>query len=334
MPQGLVSILILTWNSREAAVAAVASALEQTHPEVEVIVLDNHSADGTALDLARRFAGRIQVVRAERNTGFAEGCNRLIALARGDFLLLLNPDARLDPDYLERALPAFQDPRVGLVSGLLLREDRRTVDSSGQFLSRSRKVIDRGFGKPADARRDAPGPVLSVCGAAALYRREMVAALGDGTAFFDPDYFAFFEDLEAGWRAWRAGWKAVCVPEARAVHQRSGGAARGWGLAFSRPDDILAHIVLNRWLMILRHDSASSFLRDLPWIAGRDLALFAALALRRPRVLGKLWSLRGSLRRAWGRRAADRRRRGTWGAWSRRVPPRGIWAAPAGGPRP
>lgn len=329
MPDPLVSVLLLTWNSRDVVGEAIASALAQTHPNVEVIVLDNHSQDGTAEEVVRRFPGRVQVVRAERNTGFAEGCNRLLLLARGEFLVLLNPDARLDPTYLQRALPAFEDPRVGIVAGLLMRPDGTLVDSSGQFLARSRKVIDRGFGRPFDPHRDTQSPVLSACGAAALYRRKMVEDLSDSGAFFDPSYFAFYEDLEVGWRAWRAGWRAVCVPAARGVHQRAGGAERGWGLAFRRTDEILSHIVVNRWLMMVRHDRFWSLVRDLPWILGWDLVFLGVLLLRRPRVLRRIWDRRHTLAVAWRCRARDRRRWGQFGLWKETVPPRGIWKAEA-----
>lgn len=319
------SILVLTWNSRALAGEAVASALAQTVP-VEVIVGDNASTDGTALELARLFGDRIRVVCFERNTGYTGGYNRLVALARAESLLLLNPDVRLAPDFLERALPAFDDPRVGIVAGRLMRPDGITVDSSGQFLARSRKPLDRGYGRPLDPLRDVAGPVLAACGAAALYRRAMVRDIGDGTEFFDHDYFAFHEDLEIGWRAWRAGWRAVHVPQAVAVHLRAGGAGAGaLGLTFGRGDEVAAMTLRNRWLAMLRHDGIPALLRDLPFVAARDLALLGVLALRRPGVARRLWEGRGAFARARWKRRLDRRRSGAWGPWRSGVPPRGVW---------
>jgi GT2 family glycosyltransferase len=326
VPDPLVSVLVLSWNSRELVGEAVESALAQTAGPVEVLVCDNASSDGTAFEVARLFHGRARVVCFERNLGYTGGYNRALALAKGQFLLLLTPDARLAPDFLARALPAFDDPRVGIVASRLMRPDGVTVDSSGQFLSRSRKPLDRGYGRPFDPRRDAAGPVLAACGAAALYRRTMVRDIALGAEFFDHDYFAFHEDLEVGWRAFRAGWKAVAVPDAVAVHLRAGGTAPGrLGLAFERSDEILACVVRNRWLAMLRHDRVGPLLLDAPFVLARDAAFLLMALFRRPGVLRRIWAARGTFAHARWHRRNDRDRRGAWGTWSRRVPPRGAF---------
>ena len=213
-------------------------------------MIDNASEDGTAALLQERFGPRARIIVNACNLGYAGGYNSALPMARGEFVLLLNPDARLAADFLERALPAFDDPRVGLVSGLLVRPDGDTVDSSGQFLARSRRPIDRGFDETLDPQRDAPGPVLGVCGAAALYRAAMIEDISEpgspdeALELFDPDFFAFFEDLEVAWRAWRAGWLAVHVPEARAVHMRGSGDERPlFGMMFKHTTPVLTHIV-------------------------------------------------------------------------------------------
>ena len=324
-----VSVVILTWNSRSLVGDAVASALVQQGVEPEVLVADNASEDGTADEVALRFPGRVRVIRFERNEGYAGGYNRALALAGGESLLLLNPDARLAPDFLARALPAFADARVGIVAGRLMRADGTTVDSAGQFLARSRRVIDRGYGSPLAASAERECPVLSACGAAALYRRAMIDDVSDGDDFFDPDYFAFHEDLEVGWRAWRAGWTAVYVPDATAVHLRSGGAAAGaFGRAVARPAWLTAHIVKNRYLAMLRHDRLGALLLDAPFILGRDLALWSVLLARKPAALRLVAGHRDAFRRALAKRRADASRRGRFGPWRRAVPRRGVWPAP------
>ena len=326
MTKPTVSVLLLTWNSRDVVGAALTSIWTQSCPPDEVIVVDNASTDGTPEMVEEIAGGRARLVLLTRNLGYSGGFNQALRLAGGDFLLLLNPDVRLDPDFIEQALPGFDDPRVGIVAGLLLRPDRRTVDSSGLFLARSRKTLDRGFASPLDESRDRAGPVLSACGAAPFYRRAMVEDIADGQEFFDSSYFAFREDLEVGWRAWRAGWKAVCRPEAVAIHLRSGGASRGrLGLAFARPPALTAHIIKNRHLSLLRHDRLGSLLLDLPWWLPREIAYFGACLLLRPQVLVEIWQYRSLLARAWRQRKHDRRRRGQWGVWSDRVPARGLW---------
>ncbi len=324
------SIHVLTWNSAELVEDAVTSALAQTVGPVEVLVCDNASRDGTPWRVDRAFGGRVQVVCYEKNTGYAEGHNRAIAITSAPFVVALNPDVRLSPTFLERALPAFDDPRVGIVAGRLVRADGTTIDSTGQFLARSRRPIDRGFGLPPDPARDVAGPVLGACGAAAVYRRAMIEDVADDGAFFDEDFFAYYEDLEVAWRAWRAGWKAVHVPDAEAVHLRGGGERRGrFGMMFDRPTPVLAHIVKNRYLTMLRHDRLPALLVDLPFVAAREFAQWGLLLATRPSVLGELWRLRETFRRAWRKRRSDRGRRGAWGAWRHDVPLRGVWRAPA-----
>jgi hypothetical protein len=151
----------------------------------------------------------------------------------------------------------------------------------------------------------------------------------DGDDFFDPDYFAFHEDLEVGWRAWRAGWQAVYVPEATAIHLRSGGAAAGpLGRAVTRPAWLTAHIVKNRYLAMLRHDRLGALVVDAPFVLGRDLALWSVLLARQPAVLKLVAGHRDAFRRALAKRRADATRRGQFGPWRRSVPRRGIWPAP------
>lgn len=321
-----VSILLLTWNSRDLVREAVESALAQSRRADEILVLDNDSRDGTPDLVEALFGSRVRLLSFPRNYGYGGGFNRGLRIAGGEFVLLLNPDVRLRPDFLEQALGAFEDPRVGIVAPRLMRADGRTVDSTGQFLARSRKTVDRGYGEPHDPARDREGPVLSACGAAPLYRRRMIEDISDGAAFFDEDYFAFREDLEVGWRAWRAGWRAVARPRAVATHLRSGGRRAGrLGLAFTRPEQLTAHVIKNRHLSLVRHDHWGALLRDAPWVLSRECAQLAAVAFTRPGVFRRLWGYRALLRRAWSKRRGDARRRGEWGRWRRETPPRGVW---------
>lgn len=331
MPRPLVSVLILTWNSKEVASAAVASALQQTISSVEVIVLDNASVDNTPQELAAEFGEQIELICFPHNYGYTGGYNRGLLLAHGEFLLLLNPDARLAPDFIEQALKAFEDEKVGIVSGRLMRADGTTVDSTGQFLARSRRTIDRGYGRPLDAASDRAGPILAACGAAAFYRRTMIDDIADDGTFFDEDFFAFHEDLEIGWRAWRAGWSARYVPAAVATHLRASGQQSRVGLTLKRSPSTIAHIIKNRWATSLRHDRLGAMLKDAPFLLGREIKILGGLALTRPSALRELVRHRSVLRRARAKGKSDRQREGVWGRWSRKVPRRGIWRPPRRG---
>ena len=153
--------------------------------------------------------------------------------------------------------------------------------------------------------------MFGVCGAAALYRREMLESIADSArTYFDESFFAFYEDLDLAWRAQRRGWKAVYRHRAVALHERGGSASRAPGLrriaAFlgHRPE-VRLHMLKNRYLTILRNDSVAGYLRNLPFIWGRDLATLGLVLLTGPGLLLRLWETRDLFREALARRRLD-----------------------------
>lgn len=308
-----VTAVVVSWNSAAVLPGCLTALAAQRLPPVQVVVVDNGSTDASAA-IARRSG--CEVLEAGENLGFCVANNLGWARAAGGSALFLNPDVVLDAGYLEAAVAPFgPDPRVGLVSGKLLRADRSTLDSAGQLLGRSRRTVERGYGRPDRGQFDAGGPIFSVCGAAALYRRATLEDVAPGGEVFDADFFAFHEDLDLGWRAQRRGWTGRYVPEARGYHLRGGSneelrepsVPRG-RLRFL-PDPILYHAVKNRYLAMIKNDTPGAFLRDLPWIAGREALLWGYLALRRPRVAWRVLADGDSRARAWQkRRAAEGRR--------------------------
>src|SRR5262249_20687896 len=131
----LVSVIVVSWNSSEFLDGCLSSVLTQTLPDVELIVVDNGSTDGSAGLVKERFP-RATLVENGRNLGFCAANNIGLARSRGDFVLFLNADAVLTPSYLEEALREMEvDRSVGMVAGKVLRFDRRTIDTAGQRLT-------------------------------------------------------------------------------------------------------------------------------------------------------------------------------------------------------
>lgn len=306
---GRVSVIVLSWNSRRFLPDCLASVLAQNWPSVELIVVDNASTDGSATLVKERFAG-VVLVESPVNLGFCGGNNLGLTRATGEFVLFLNADAILEPDYLEEALKPFaDDPRVGMVAGKVHRFDRTTIDTTGQLMSRSRRVKERGYDEPDRGQYDEPGEVFSVCGAVALYRRSVVDAISLDGEFFDSDFFAFGEDFDAGWRARRLGWICRYQPAARALHFRGGTQTvqtgrPGWPQMARRPPAIQAHIVKNRYLMMIKNERPGSFILNLPFILAWDLVIWAYLIIFSPATVPILWTHRHLVGRA-----LDKRRR-------------------------
>ncbi|MGH9866844.1 MAG: glycosyltransferase family 2 protein [Candidatus Polarisedimenticolia bacterium] len=304
----LVSVIVVSWNSLDFLPRCLASVEAQSHPAVELIVVDNASKDGSAA-YVREGHPRAVLVENPRNLGFCAGNNVGLKRARGAYILFLNADATLTPRYIEEALQPFAaDSRTGMVAGKVLRFDQHTLDTTGQFLTRSRRVKERGYGEPDRGQYDRPGEVFSVCGAVALVSRALVDSVSIDGEFFDEDFFAFNEDLDAGWRARRLGWRCAYHPAAVAYHYRGGtqvdrrDGPRRHGEMARRPPHIQAHIVKNRYLAIIKNDTAGSVLLNLPFILAWEVALWGWLVVFSPGTLPILWGHRRLLGRALGKR--------------------------------
>jgi GT2 family glycosyltransferase len=298
-----VAIIVVSWNSEAYLEDCLDSLLHLDPAPAEILVLDSGSTDGSAALVAKSFP-RVRLVTLGENVGFCRANNLGIRMTTSQFVLVLNPDTWLEPAFLRHLLPAFDDPGVGLAAGKLFRFDRSRLDSCGQLLARSRQPLDRGYGQPDRGEYDRDEEVFGACGAAALYRRSMLESIADpGGSYFDEDFFAFYEDLDLAWRARRLGWKAAYRHRAVGCHARGGSASGGWWMRrfaalLGRSADVRFHIAKNRYLTILRNDSAGAYLRNLPFILGRDIATLALLLGGSPGVVARLWRERELFRQA------------------------------------
>src|SRR5580693_4012338 len=115
-----VSVTIVTYNSGRFIRRCLESVLEQRHALKEIIVIDNCSIDGTA-DILEQFEDRCQIVYNEENIGFAAAQNQAIGRASGYWVLTLNPDVLLLPNFIQALVDAGNfDPNIGTVCGKLL----------------------------------------------------------------------------------------------------------------------------------------------------------------------------------------------------------------------
>ncbi|MBW3658431.1 MAG: glycosyltransferase family 2 protein [Actinobacteria bacterium] len=231
-----VAALVINWNGAEHLPACLDALLAQDHPDLEVVVVDNASEDGSR-EVLRRYADRVRVVANDTNRGFAGGVNDGAAAApAADAILTVNPDVTPRPDYVRLAVAALAaDDRRGAVQGKLLRTVRApagepVIDTTGHIAFRTRLFRNRGEGEIDRRQWDLAGEVFGVSGALALYRRRMlddVAIEVDGRReILDEDLFAFWEDVDLDWRARLRGWTAWYEPAAVAEHERGGAGPR------------------------------------------------------------------------------------------------------------
>ncbi len=254
----MVSITIVTWNSASCLRECIASIAQQDYRDIEVILLDNASTDGTR-EMLREYSTRFRVIYKQTNTGFAAGQNEAIRAAGGNWILCLNPDVLLRQDFVSQLVSAERaHPEAGAICGKLLRwepekDDGRTniIDSAGVYFTRNMRHLDRGAEESDVGQYDRVQYVFAATGAAALFRREFIDAVSVDGEFFDEEFFSFREDCDLAWRAQLMGQKFLYTPNAVAWHVRRVTPERRQDL----PHLINWHSVKNRWLMRAKNAS-------------------------------------------------------------------------------
>jgi GT2 family glycosyltransferase len=203
----------------------------------------------------------------------------------------------LDRYFIQETLQGFfKNKNIGMVSGKILRPDKKTIDSTGLFLSFCRTAKERGYGFEDVGQFGKPGYIFGVNGAVAFYRREMLEQIKRGKEYFDEDFRFYYEDLDIAWRAQNAGWKAYYVPTAIAYHARGATARKkeGVGKKFARfyiSDELQFELIKNRYLTIIKNEAFLGLLLHLPFMLIYDLAVFGFLILFRPKVIPMLVQL-------------------------------------------
>lgn len=216
-----VAIVVLNWNGINDTLACLDSLLKQSYKDFRIVVVDNGSKDNSKELLDKYQAGHadmVDVVYNPVNYGFAGGVNTGIEWALNedfDYVALFNNDATADENWLKSLVSAASDKKVGISTGLLLHEDGKTIDSTGDWVSKWGMAFPRNRGDNADKAPKA-GEVFSATGGASLYKTALFKDIG----LFDEDFFAYYEDSDVSFRAQLAGWKVVYTPKAIAYHKQ------------------------------------------------------------------------------------------------------------------
>ncbi|MCA9503653.1 MAG: glycosyltransferase family 2 protein [Myxococcales bacterium] len=238
------------------------------------------------------------------NVGYAGGANRVVERLRDeaapvDFVLLLNPDVLLEPDFAASLIDAMEAcPEVVIATGKLLRADGVTIDSAGIVLPRHRRPRDRGSEQPDRGQYEARERVDAASGAAMMLRAGAIDGLTIEGELFDETFFAYHEDTDLCWRARRLGHVILYEPRAVARH------ARGWQKAarFRIPAAVRRHSFKNHYLQLVKNETLGGLLANGPWIVGWELLRLGFVLLRDREMLP-------AYREAWRLLPVARRRR-------------------------
>jgi len=221
-----VKIVILNWNGEHHLRRFLPSVVRAAAGRAGVAVADNGSTDGSAELLAREFPS-VEVIRLDRNYGFAGGYNRALRQIEADYFLLLNSDVETPEGWIEPLVATLDaNPDVAAVAPKLLSYDDRGefeyAGASGGFIDffgypfcrgRILRAVERDEGQYDDAR-----DVFWATGAAFCCRADVFRTLGG----FDDRFFAHMEEIDLCWRMQIAGWRIRIEPRSKVYHLGGG----------------------------------------------------------------------------------------------------------------
>lgn len=211
-----VSVIVVNFNGKEHLAECFSSLYNLKYPseKLEIVMVDNASRDGSVEFVAKNFSG-VKVLSNKNNLGYAKAVNQGAKAAKGEYIAILNNDTRADPEWLTQLLfPALSQSDVVCTASKILSWDGKTIDFVGGSLSFYGHGFKLATGEKDSKEYDLERPILFPCGGAMLVDRRVFLEVGG----FDEHYFAFFEDVDFGWRLWVLGYKVVFAPRSIVYH--------------------------------------------------------------------------------------------------------------------
>ena len=202
-----VSVIIINYNGKYLLEKCLESLFKVTYNNFEVILVDNNSSDETVDFITKNYPSII-LIKLDANKGFAEPNNIASKVAKGNFILFLNNDTEVTPNFLTELVQVLlANDQIGICQSLLLKPDGE-IDSSGDFIDTIGVVYNSK--KQINKIRE----ISSARGASMIIRKKLFLDL-DG---FDEKFFVSFEDVDLGWRTWIKGYKVVINPKSIVYH--------------------------------------------------------------------------------------------------------------------
>src|SRR6266566_1210640 len=214
---GVVSVVTINYKGADDTIACLQAlgSLDWPPDQVELVCVDNASGDGSA-ERIRAAVPRVRLVESPTNTGFAGGCNLGVAHATGEYVALLNNDARPHPGWLRAAVDVLErDSVVACVASKVLDWEGERVDYVDGALTWYGMGYKREAERPDTGEWDEPKDVLFATGAAMVVRAAVYREVGG----FDERFFMFYEDVDFGWRLNLLGHRVRYVPASVAYHR-------------------------------------------------------------------------------------------------------------------
>jgi GT2 family glycosyltransferase len=232
-----VALVQVIYNTREFIPTVFPAVLNQTYKDTEFVVVIAGNQDKSKEYIQEHFP-QVKIIDPGFNIGFARGHNELFALLDADFFQLVNPDLVLTETFVAEMLKPFVDPKVGAVSGKILRYDfaagkpTNEIDTTGVVISKSGRGRDRGQHEIDHGQYDTDTNIFAASGAAVMYRKTALEDVKylrpDGVAeYFDEEFHTYWEDVDLSWRMVNRAWQIKYNPMALAFHGRAAASSPG-----------------------------------------------------------------------------------------------------------
>ncbi|MEM8710268.1 MAG: glycosyltransferase family 2 protein [Planctomycetota bacterium] len=223
-----VSIVILNWNGRHHLEPCFKTLRELDYPKdrFEVVLIDNGSDDGSQAE-ARSKHSWVRLIENDRNTGFSAGCNQGAAAARDgeldpEIFVFINNDIHVDPGFLRALVAPVVRGEAIATTAKMYSWDGKVLNSTGGGMNFHGIGIQRGYLAEPAPEHDVPRKTLFACGGAMAMDAKAYFEIGG----FDEEFFAYYEDVDLGWRSWVMGHEVRYVPSAVCYHHHSSTSGR------------------------------------------------------------------------------------------------------------
>jgi len=296
----MISIIIINYNTKQLLGSCIDSLLAQTYKDKEIILIDNQSHDGSCDHVQKNYP-QVMAVCNKDNLGYSGGANQGIKLSKGDYVMLMNPDIKFEPDYIEKCIKKMEeDKRIAAIGGKIYKYDfendekTKFIDTVGLFCFKNRRVIDDGQGLEDKGQFGEEKEVFGVSGACPIYRKAALDDVRINGEYLDDDFFMYKEDVDVSWRFHLFGWKCYYLPLAVAYHGRGTGVLKrftNWEVFKNRSKlnkFQKYYSYKNQRLMQLKNETCGTFFHDFTHILGKELLILAYMIFREP-FLWKSW---------------------------------------------
>lgn len=263
MTEPLISIIILNYNAGTLLLDCVESILNTNYKNYEIIIVDNLSNDESHKKCKEKFK-QVILVENQENLGYCEGNNVGLRIAKGEFVVILNPDTVVEPRWLDELMTAYKIHGEGLYQPkFLATTDRNMLLSTGQMIQLFGFGFSRGKGISDNKQYEKFEEVGYASGTCIFTRLSLFKDLG----LFDPFLFAYHDDLDLGWRAAMRGIKSYYVPTSIVYHP-----VEGYIFKWSKFKFYLME--RNRIYCVMTHYSRSTLFKIIPALILIEFGVF------------------------------------------------------------